>query len=72
MFVQECLASIEDQISITVPTDRLLVQQVAGPNATDNDYRYGGFGNAVGIRSALHSIGMKLADYGRILDFGCG
>jgi SAM-dependent methyltransferase len=71
-FTQECLSSVEGHMPLAIPRGRQLLEQVAGADATDNDYLYGGFGSAIGIRAALRSIGMNLAACEHILDFGCG
>lgn len=68
----ECRRSVERHEYIKSPTSSQLLQQVAGSNATENDYLYGGFGSSVGIRAALHSLGKSIYESEAILDFGCG
>ena len=70
--LKECLNSVREHQTLPSPANTQLLQQVAGANATENDYMYGGFGSSVGIRAALHSIGTTLYECTRILDFGCG
>jgi SAM-dependent methyltransferase len=72
LLLDECLKAIEAHSSLKNPINQQLLQQVAGPDATVQDYLYGGFGTSVGLRAALHSVGIRLYDCERVLDFGCG
>jgi SAM-dependent methyltransferase len=68
---QECLGAMRNQM-MKGPEDGQLLQQVVGMGGSVDGYLYGGLTASLGIRALLMHLGSRLADFKRVLDFGCG
>src|SRR5213596_2342866 len=71
-FARECRRAVLAHSSALSPSDHRLLQQVVGPGGDEAGYLYGGLTTSMGIRAVLRLLGKRIADFDRILDFGCG